>query len=328
MTAEHEEESKLYLKNMDEVFPLLGKFDEHISLVEDNFLVRIIPRGNELLFQGKKKDVEKVHALFEELLAVIRGGHFLTTPEFIYALKLAKGGQGREIESLFNDFVLVTERGKKIRPKTLGQKKYVEALRGYDIVFGIGPAGTGKTYLAMAMAVFALKNKIVQRLVLTRPAVEAGEHLGYLPGDLHDKVDPYLRPLYDALYDLMGVENFLKYREKGVIEVAPLAYMRGRTLDDSFIILDEAQNTTPEQMKMFLTRMGFGSKVVVTGDITQIDLPRAQFSGLVEIMGVLKDISEIAFVHLSDQDVVRHNLVQKIIKAYEKYQGVKNQGSG
>ncbi|NLJ55989.1 MAG: PhoH family protein [Firmicutes bacterium] len=313
---------------MDEVFPLLGKFDEHISLVEDNFLVRIIPRGNELLFQGKKKDVEKVHALFEELLAVIRGGHFLTTPEFIYALKLAKGGQGREIESLFNDFVLVTERGKKIRPKTLGQKKYVEALRGYDIVFGIGPAGTGKTYLAMAMAVFALKNKIVQRLVLTRPAVEAGEHLGYLPGDLHDKVDPYLRPLYDALYDLMGVENFLKYREKGVIEVAPLAYMRGRTLDDSFIILDEAQNTTPEQMKMFLTRMGFGSKVVVTGDITQIDLPRAQFSGLVEIMGVLKDISEIAFVHLSDQDVVRHNLVQKIIKAYEKYQGVKNQGSG
>jgi phosphate starvation-inducible PhoH-like protein len=328
LTDEYVEESKLYLKNMDEVFPLLGKFDEHIPLVEDNFLVRIIPRGNELLFQGKKKDVETVHALFEELLTVIRGGHFLTTPEFIYALKLAKGGQGREIESLFKDFVLVTERGKKIRPKTLGQKKYVEALRGYDIVFGIGPAGTGKTYLAMAMAVFALKNKIVQRLVLTRPAVEAGEHLGYLPGDLHDKVDPYLRPLYDALYDLMGVENFLKYREKGVIEVAPLAYMRGRTLDDSFIILDEAQNTTPEQMKMFLTRMGFGSKVVVTGDITQIDLPRAQYSGLVEIMGVLKDISEIAFVHLSDQDVVRHNLVQKIIKAYEKYQGVKNQGSG
>jgi phosphate starvation-inducible PhoH-like protein len=328
LTEEYEEESKLYLKDMDEVFPLLGKFDEHISLVEESFMVRIIPRGDELTFQGKKEDVERVYTLFQELLAVIRGGHFLTTPEFIYALKLAKGGQGREIKSLFNDFVLVTDRGKKIRPKTLGQKKYVEALRGYEIVFGIGPAGTGKTYLAMAMAVFALKNKIVQRLVLTRPAVEAGEHLGFLPGDLHDKVDPYLRPLYDALYDLMGVESFLKYREKGVIEVAPLAYMRGRTLDDSFIILDEAQNTTPEQMKMFLTRMGFGSKVVITGDITQIDLPRAQFSGLVEIMSVLKDIPEIAFIYLSDQDVVRHNLVQKIIKAYEKYQDVKNRGSG
>ena len=290
-------------------------------------MVRIIPRETSLPSRVKE-DVERVYTLFQELLAVIRGGHFLTTPEFIYALKLAKGGQGREIKSLFNDFVLVTDRGKKIRPKTLGQKKYVEALRGYEIVFGIGPAGTGKTYLAMAMAVFALKNKIVQRLVLTRPAVEAGEHLGFLPGDLHDKVDPYLRPLYDALYDLMGVESFLKYREKGVIEVAPLAYMRGRTLDDSFIILDEAQNTTPEQMKMFLTRMGFGSKVVITGDITQIDLPRAQFSGLVEIMSVLKDIPEIAFIYLSDQDVVRHNLVQKIIKAYEKYQDVKNRGSG
>ncbi|NMB35837.1 MAG: PhoH family protein [Firmicutes bacterium] len=308
---------------MDEVFPLLGKFDEHISLVEESFAVRIIPRGDELSFQGKKEDVERVHALFEELLAVIRGGHFLTTPEFIYALKLAKGGQGREIETLFNDLVLITDRGKKIRPKTLGQKKYVEALRAFDIVFGIGPAGTGKTYLAMAAAVFALKNKIVQRMVLTRPAVEAGERLGFLPGDLHEKVDPYLRPLYDALYDLMGAENYLKYREKGVIEVAPLAYMRGRTLDDSFIILDEAQNTTHEQMKMFLTRMGFGSKAVITGDITQIDLPGTQLSGLVEIMSILENIPEIAFIHLTDQDVVRHNLVQKIIKAYEKYQNGK-----
>jgi phosphate starvation-inducible PhoH-like protein len=232
---------------------------------------------------------------------------------------LASEGQGREIKNLFNDFVLVTDRGKKIRPKTLGQKKYVEALRRYEIVFGIGPAGTGKTYLAMAAAVSALKNKIVQRLVLTRPAVEAGEHLGFLPGDLHDKVDPYLRPLYDALYDLMGVENFLKYREKGIIEVAPLAYMRGRTLDDSFIILDEAQNTTPEQMKMFLTRMGFGSRAVITGDITQVDLPRGKFSGLIEVMDILKGIEEIAFIHLGDQDVVRHNLVQKIIKAYDNY---------
>ena len=322
MTEEYEE-CKLYLKDMDEVFPLLGKFDEHISLVEESFAVRIIPRGDELSFQGKKEDVERVHALFEELLAVIRGGHFLTTPEFIYALKLAKGGQGREIETLFNDLVLITDRGKKIRPKTLGQKKYVEALRAFDIVFGIGPAGTGKTYLAMAAAVFALKNKIVQRMGLTRPAVEAGERLGFLPGDLHEKVDPYLRPLYDALYDLMGAENYLKYREKGVIEVAPLAYMRGRTLDDSFIILDEAQNTTHEQMKMFLTRMGFGSKAVITGDITQIDLPGTQLSGLVEIMSILENIPEIAFIHLTDQDVVRHNLVQKIIKAYEKYQNGK-----
>lgn len=323
MTEEFEE-CKLYLEDMNEVFPLLGKFDEHISLVEESFAVRIIPRGDELSFQGQKEDVKKVHTFFQELLAVIRGGHFLTTPEFIYALKLAKGGQGREIETLFNDLVHITDRGKKIRPKTLGQKKYVEALRAFDIVFGIGPAGTGKTYLAMATAVFALKNKIVQRLVLTRPAVEAGERLGFLPGDLHEKVDPYLRPLYDALYDLMGVDNYLKYREKGVIEVAPLAYMRGRTLDDSFIILDEAQNTTHEQMKMFLTRMGFGSKAVITGDITQIDLPGSQPSGLIEIMDILGDIPEIAFIHLTDQDVVRHNLVQKIIVAYEKYQNGKS----
>ncbi len=318
MTEEYDE-CKVYLKNMDEVLPLLGKFDEHISLVEESFSVRVIPRGDELSLRGKKEDVEKVSSFLQELLSLIRGGHSLTTAEFIYAMKLARGGQNREIKDLFNDLILVTDRGKKIRPKTLGQKKYVEALRRYDIVIGIGPAGTGKTYLAMAAAVSALKNKIVQRLVLTRPAVEAGEHLGFLPGDLHDKVDPYLRPLYDALYDLMGVENFLKHREKGIIEVAPLAYMRGRTLDDSFIILDEAQNTTPEQMKMFLTRMGFGSRAVITGDITQVDLPRGKFSGLIEVMDILKDIKEIAFIHLGDQDVVRHNLVQKIIKAYENY---------
>lgn len=318
--TEQYQESKVYLKNMDEVLPLLGKFDEHISLVEENFAVRVIPRGDELTLRGKKEDVEKVSALFEELLSLIRGGHFLTTAEFNYALRLAHEGLNAEIKGLFNDIILVTDRGKKVRPKTLGQKKYVEALRQYDIVIGIGPAGTGKTYLAMAAAVAALKNKVVQRLVLTRPAVEAGEHLGFLPGDLHDKVDPYLRPLYDALYDLMGVENFLKNREKGIIEVAPLAYMRGRTLDDAFIILDEAQNTTSEQMKMFLTRMGFGSKMAITGDITQVDLPAGKFSGLIEIMTILKDIEEIAFVHLGERDVVRHKLVQKIIRAYESFQ--------
>jgi len=312
-------ERTIYLKNMDEVLPLLGQFDEHLPVVEESFPVKIIPRGDELSLQGNKDDVENVYQLFQELLSLIRGGHILTTAEFHYALKLARSGQTSEIQKLFSDHLLITERGKKIRPKTIGQKQYVEALRRHDIVFGIGPAGTGKTYLAMAMAVFALKNKIVQRLVLTRPAVEAGEHLGFLPGDLHDKVDPYLRPLYDALYDLMGVENFLKNRDKGIIEVAPLAYMRGRTLDDSFIILDEAQNTTSEQMKMFLTRMGFGSKAVITGDITQVDLPRGKYSGLIEVMDILKGIPEISFVHFSDQDVVRHNLVQKIIQAYENF---------
>lgn len=313
-------ERKVYLKDMDEVLSLLGKFDEHLSLIEENFAVRVVPRGDELSLQGEAEEVEKLYDLFQELLELIRGGHMLTTSEFLYSLKLARAGQEKEVRKLFNDLILVTERGKKIRPKTLGQKQYVEALRRHDIVFGIGPAGTGKTYLAMAMAVFALKNKIVQRLILTRPAVEAGEHLGFLPGDFHDKVDPYLRPLYDALYDLMGVDNFLKYRERGIIEVAPLAYMRGRTLDDSFIILDEAQNSTSEQMKMFLTRMGFGSKAVITGDITQVDLPKGKYSGLIEVMGILKDIKDIAFIHLSDQDVVRHNLVQKIIKAYEEHQ--------
>lgn len=317
--TEQYQECKVYLRDMDEVLPLLGKFDEHISLVEENFAVRVIPRGDELTLRGSKEDVERVYSLFEELLTLIRGGHFLTTAEFNYALKLAREGLNKEIKGLFNDVVLVTDRGKKVRPKTLGQKRYVDALRRYDIVIGIGPAGTGKTYLAMAAAVAALKNKVVQRLVLTRPAVEAGEHLGFLPGDLLDKVDPYLRPLYDALYDLMGVENFLKNREKGIIEVAPLAYMRGRTLDDSFIILDEAQNTTSEQMKMFLTRMGFGSKMAITGDITQVDLPAGKYSGLIEITEVLKDIEEIAFVHLGEADVVRHSLVRKIIKAFENY---------
>ncbi len=317
--AVEDTERKVYLQNIEEILPLLGKFDEHLSLIEDSLSVRVIPRGDELFLQGNKEDVEKVYSLFQELLALIREGHILTTQEFDYALKLARNSQAGEIKKLFSDLVLVTGRGKKIRSKTLGQKKYVEALRRNDIVFAIGPAGTGKTYLAMAMAVFALKNKIVQRLVLTRPAVEAGEHLGFLPGDLHDKVDPYLRPLYDALYDLMGVESFLKYREKGIIEVAPLAYMRGRTLDDSFIILDEAQNTTSEQMKMFLTRMGFGSKAVITGDITQVDLPKGKFSGLIEVINILSGVEGISFVYLGDQDVVRHSLVQQIIKAYEQY---------
>ncbi len=312
-------EQKVLLQSLEEAFPLLGKFDEHIALIEESFDVRVIPRGDELYLQGGKADVELVSSLLEELLGLIREGHTFNTAEFVYALKMARRGEALQIREIFSDLLFVTGRGKKISPKTPGQKRYVEALRNYEIVFGIGPAGTGKTYLAMAMAVYALKNKLVQRLVLTRPAVEAGEHLGFLPGDLYEKVDPYLRPLYDALYDLMGVDNFLKNKEKGIIEVAPLAYMRGRTLDDSFIILDEAQNTTSEQMKMFLTRMGFGSRAVITGDITQVDLPKGKFSGLIEVMDILRDVQGIKFIHLSNQDVVRHNLVQKIIKAYEQY---------
>lgn len=307
------------LSGGDESVQLLGKHDRHFALVEDKFAVRLIPRGHELEIEGAEEDVEVVYTMFQELLAHIRKGHLLTGREFEYALKLAGQGDVNLICSLFSDLVLVTPRGKQIRPKTIGQKRYLEAIRCFDIVLSIGPAGTGKTYLALAMAVDALKCKQVQRLVLTRPAVEAGEHLGFLPGDFQEKVDPYLRPIYDGLYDLLGIETFQKYREKGIIEIAPLAYMRGRTLDDSFVILDEGQNATSEQMKMFLTRLGFGSKAVITGDITQVDLPRGRFSGLEEASRILAGIEGIAISYLSDKDVVRHPLVQKIIRAYENY---------
>jgi len=316
---EEQVERKIQLQSTDEILSLSGKFDEHLSLIEETFNVSVIPRGDELSIRGEKEELNKAYDLLRELLNLIREGHRLTKSEFVYAMKLAGSGNLKEIRGLFDDLILVTDRGKRVQPKTLGQKRYLDALRRYDIVFSIGPAGTGKTYLAMAMGVSALKNKVVERLVLTRPAVEAGEHLGFLPGDFQDKVDPYLRPLYDALYDLLGAENYMKYREKGIIEVAPLAYMRGRTLDDSFIILDEAQNTTSEQMKMFLTRMGFGSKSVITGDITQVDLPRGKFSGLIEVMEILKGIEDISFIRLGDEDVVRHSLVQKIIQAYERH---------
>jgi len=289
-------------------------------LIEDIFDVRLIPRGHELALEGKAEEVEALYTMFLELLTHIRKGHMLSSREFEYALKLTRQGDVNSIRSLFSDLILVTHRGKQIRPKTIGQKRYLEAIRHYDIVLSIGPAGTGKTYLALAMAVDYLKNKQVQRLILTRPAVEAGEHLGFLPGDFQEKVDPYLRPIYDGLYDLLGVESFQKYREKGIIEIAPLAYMRGRTLDDSFVILDEGQNATSEQMKMFLTRMGFGSKIVITGDVTQIDLPRGRFSGLKEAPGILSGIEGIALVYLTEKDVVRHPLVQSVIKAYEEYE--------
>jgi phosphate starvation-inducible PhoH-like protein len=298
---------------------LLGRYDQHVTLLERYFQVRIIPGSEMVVVEGCREDVEKVALLFEELLRLQRQGHQLSVTEVESALDLVRSGQADKLRVLFADMVFVTPRGKKIRPKTPGQQEYIEAIRQNDVVFGIGPAGTGKTYLAMTLAVKALKEKAVQRLVLTRPAVEAGESLGFLPGDLQEKMAPYLRPLFDALYDLMGADVYQSYMEKGIIEIAPLAYMRGRTLDDSFIILDEAQNTTAEQLKMFLTRLGFGSKAVITGDITQIDLPKGRFSGLAQIRSVLREIEGISFVYLSDRDVVRHPLVQKIIRAYEEF---------
>lgn len=308
------------VENNEEVSLLLGKFDQHITLLDRHFNVRVFPQGDLLVVEGERQDVEKVTLLFEELLCLLRQGQVPSLPDVEYAIELIRAGQAERLRTLFGEMVFVTPRGKKIKPKTLGQKGYIEAIRKHDIVFGIGPAGTGKTYLAMTMAVKALKERTVQRLILTRPAVEAGENLGFLPGDLQEKVDPYLRPLYDALHDLLGVDVYKAYMEKGIIEIAPLAYMRGRTLEEAFIILDEAQNTTAEQMKMFLTRLGFGSRAIITGDITQIDLPRGRFSGLAQIEEILTDVPGISFIRLTDQDVVRHPLVQKIIRAYATYE--------
>ncbi|HEY8449878.1 MAG TPA: PhoH family protein [Bacillota bacterium] len=310
---------RIALRDNEEALRLFGYGDSHLRRIEDEFPVHIVARGNEITVQGPAEEVDRVRLLFDELLAVLRGGQSLTDQDVRTAIKMARRGEGDRVHDVFSDVIVVTARGRAIRPKTLGQKRYVEAIRRHGLTFGIGPAGTGKTYLAMAMAVAALREKQIHRIILTRPAVEAGEKLGFLPGDLQEKVDPYLRPLYDALYDILGVETYEKYWGRGTIEVAPLAYMRGRTLDDSFIILDEAQNTTPEQMKMFLTRMGFGSKMVVTGDVTQVDLPRHRYSGLQEARRILADVEGIAFVYLSDQDVVRHPLVKRIIRAYEEH---------
>lgn len=305
---------------------LFGLNDAHLQIVENSFPVKVIPRGNELIIQGSEAEVEKVFRLFERLIAVQNRGARINERDVRYAVRLAIEGQEKPLDEAFADVIIQTHRGKQIRSKTLGQKDYVDAIRRSGVTFGIGPAGTGKTYLAMALAVNAFKNKEVNRIILTRPAVEAGEKLGFLPGDMQQKVDPYLRPLYDALFDIMGVDSFEKYMEKGQIEVAPLAFMRGRTLDDSFIILDEAQNTTPEQMKMFLTRLGFGSKAVVTGDVTQVDLPEGTRSGLVEVQRILKGVEGVSFCYLTERDIVRHDLVQRIIKAYEAFQGKPVQG--
>jgi len=292
---------------------IFGHLDENLRLIEDAFPVEIASRGNAVLIGGAAPDREAVLRVFRELLDHARTDAEIQASDVRAAIRSARRDGGSERQ----DVIVVTTRGRGIRPKTAGQAGYVDAIRSHDIAFGIGPAGTGKTYLAMAMAIAAIKARQVQRIILTRPAVEAGEKLGFLPGDLQDKVDPYLRPLYDALFDILGMEQVERLRERAVLEIAPLAYMRGRTLDDSFIILDEAQNTTPEQMKMFLTRMGFGSKAVITGDVTQVDLPHGVFSGLAEAAQLLRGIEGIAFVLLDEHDVVRHELVQKIIKAYE-----------
>ncbi|AQZ45351.1 PhoH-like protein PhoH [Paenibacillus larvae subsp. larvae] len=318
--VDHVQTSKISLNNAGEALALFGPQDKFIHLIERETHAHIFTRDAELTISGDTKNVRIAEHLFEVLLELVRNQYMLTERDVHYAVELARQMKADQLLDLFKGEIAYTAKGKPIRIKTIGQKQYVESIKNKDIVFGIGPAGTGKTYLAVVLAVTALKEGRIKRIVLTRPAVEAGESLGFLPGDLQEKVDPYLRPLYDALNDVLGPEQVAKSLERGLIEIAPLAYMRGRTLDDSFIILDEAQNTTPEQMKMFLTRLGFGSKMVITGDITQIDLPRGKTSGLVESERILRDIEEIGFTYFADQDVVRHSLVQKIIVAYQENQ--------
>ncbi|MFP4975610.1 PhoH family protein [Paenibacillus sp. CN-4] len=309
---------KIPLQNAAEALALFGPQDGFLKIIESEIPAHIASREAELNVRGGEREVDKLQQLFDVLLQLIRSGYILSERDVQYAVELAKDYRADQLLDLFKGEITTTFRGRPIRVKTIGQKHYVTTIKKRDIVFGIGPAGTGKTYLAVVLAVAALKEGSVKRIILTRPAVEAGESLGFLPGDLQEKVDPYLRPLYDALYDVMGPDQVAKALERGLIEIAPLAYMRGRTLDDSFIILDEAQNTTPEQMKMFLTRLGFGSKMVITGDVTQIDLPRGKKSGLIEAKTILSGIEEIGFVQFAEEDVVRHSLVQKIIVAYDR----------
>jgi phosphate starvation-inducible PhoH-like protein len=318
-------ESRVVLASQEEAVALAGANDQNLRLIEREVGARIGARGNDLRVQGTREQVERATQLLGELRKLVSKGHPITAGEIEYAARQVGGGRAQAKDVLFTDNVLTTDRGKPIRAHTQMQREYVQAIGRSEVVFSIGPAGTGKTYLAMAMAVAALQEGRVSRIILTRPALEAGERLGFLPGDIQAKVDPYLRPLYDALYDMMDPEKAQQLVERGTIEVAPLAFMRGRTLNDSFIILDEAQNTTPEQMKMFLTRFGFGSKVVITGDITQTDLPKGQISGLNQVREVLPGIPGVAFIFFSDQDVVRHELVQRIIQAYQQHEA---RGSG
>lgn len=313
-------EQIINLDAMEQALNLFGSFDENIKIIEKEFDVSIISRGSSLKVVGEAENVSLAVRAVNSLMVLINKGETLSDQNIRYAIGLVREGNEEKLTTMSTDTVCITAKGKPVKAKTLGQKKYCEAIKNNTITFGVGPAGTGKTYLAVAMAVTAFRAKEVSKIILTRPAVEAGEKLGFLPGDLQSKVDPYLRPLYDALFEMLGSENFQRYQERGTVEVAPLAYMRGRTLDDSFIILDEAQNTTPEQMKMFLTRLGFNSKMVVTGDITQIDLPSGKKSGLKRVLRILKNVDDIEICRFTQKDVVRHRLVQEIIKAYEKYE--------
>ena len=313
-------EQRISLERMEEAVSLFGSFDENIRLLENEFHVSVVNREEQLIISGEPEDTMLAGKAIEALLRLISRGESVGEQHVRYVVGLCRSGQLDRIDELTKDVVCISAKGRPIKPKTIGQKDYIKTIQAKPVTIGVGPAGTGKTYLAVAAAVSAFREKEVSRIILTRPAVEAGERLGFLPGDLQSKVDPYLRPLYDALFDMLGAETYQKYLERGNIEVAPLAYMRGRTLDDSFIILDEAQNTSREQMKMFLTRMGFGSKVVITGDVTQIDLPSDKPSGLKEAMKVLDGVEGVGICRLTQNDVVRHIMVQRIIEAYARFE--------
>ena len=320
--------ARIELESMDDSIGLFGVFDENLNVFEEEIGVRIRIRSDGIAIEGDEEQVNLCRTVLEKLLDMQRKGEPINRGRIRYAIDIAKDGNAELIKEIMGDVVALTNRGKQIKFKTLGQKKYIQALKTHELVFGVGPAGTGKTYLAVAMAVVAFKNKEVERIILTRPAVEAGEKLGFLPGDLQNKVDPYLRPLYDALQEFFGLETYKQLMERGAIEVAPLAYMRGRTLNNAFIILDEAQNCSIEQMKMFLTRFGEGSRIVVTGDVTQIDLPKEKMSGLVHAIRVLDGVEGISVVKLTHKDVVRHELVQRIIQAYERHENARNRERG
>ncbi len=313
-------EERVLITNQDNVSKLLGTHDKNLKTIKSYFDVNILIRNDEIKITGDKTSSQVVGKILKDIMSILDSEGEISEQKIVYLIEANKENNNIDFNNILKDIVVTTFSGRVIKPKTMGQKRYMDIIATKDISFGIGPAGTGKTYLAVAAAVNALRKKEVERIILTRPAVEAGEKLGFLPGDLQDKVDPYLRPLYDALFDIMGMDNFLKNVEKQVIEVAPLAYMRGRTIDSSFIILDEAQNTTNEQMKMFLTRLGYGSRAVITGDITQIDLPDGKKSGLKSVINILKNVEGIGFMFFDTTDVVRHKLVQDIIKAYEKYE--------
>lgn len=317
-------ELEIELYNLETLHSIFGDFDANVIIIQKEYGVSVFCRDEKIKIIGQEDRAECARRVIMGLLELLEKGEKITDQSVRYVISLVNEGMENQVAELGGDTICVTFTGKPVKTKTIGQKRYADSIKANTIVFGVGPAGTGKTYLAVAQAVRAFKNHEVNRIILTRPAVEAGEKLGFLPGDLQNKVDPYLRPLYDALFDMMGAESYQRNLERGVIEVAPLAYMRGRTLDDSFIILDEAQNTTPEQMKMFLTRLGFNSKMVITGDITQIDLPDSKRSGLVEAVRVLKNIEDVAIIRFSEKDVVRHKLVQDIVKAYERYASQKN----